>query len=76
VIIKGLYMANLVEIKILGTAITAQYGTLATGDILRCDQAFANHLVNDCKVAEFIKVDAPEKIEKKDDVKTKKTILC
>jgi hypothetical protein len=49
-------MANLVEIKILGTAITAQYGTLGTGDVLRCEQAFANHLVNDCKVAEYVEV--------------------
>lgn len=43
----------LVEVEITGQVITARYGTLATGDILKTDQAFADHLVNDCKGAKW-----------------------
>lgn len=45
-----------VEVKIKGQVITAQYGTLGTGDILRCSQEFADHLVNDCCAAEYLTV--------------------
>lgn len=43
-----------VEVEITGQAITARYGTLSAGDILRTDQAFADHLVNDCGVAKHV----------------------
>lgn len=43
----------IVEVKIKGTVITAQYGTLSDGDILRTSPAFAAHLVDDCKAAEY-----------------------
>lgn len=43
----------MVEVEILGQAITAQYGTLNTGDILRTDAEFARHLVEDCKAAKY-----------------------
>jgi hypothetical protein len=49
----------MVEVKIQGQAITHQYGTLNTGDILRTSEEFAAHLVNDCKVAEYV-IAAPE----------------
>lgn len=43
----------LVEVEILGCVVTAQYGTLKQGDILRTDAEFANHLVNDCSAAKY-----------------------
>ena len=56
---------NQVEVKILGLTITAQYGTLNTGDILRTNAEFAKHLVEDCKAAEYISVqpEAPKEPE-------------
>jgi hypothetical protein len=50
---------ELVAVKIKGTTITARYGTLGTGDILRTDAAFAKHLVEDCKAAEYVQPTAP-----------------
>lgn len=44
---------ELVEVEITGQAITARYGTLNTGDILRTDAAFAKHLVEDCNAAKY-----------------------
>ncbi|WP_427501371.1 hypothetical protein ACQE3E_06630 [Methylomonas sp. MED-D] len=42
-------------VKITGTAITATHGTLTTGDILRgISDEFAAHLVNDCRVADYL----------------------
>lgn len=51
---------ELVRVKITGLVITNRYGTLSAGDILRTDAAFAKHLVEDCRAAEFIQ-DAIEK---------------
>ena len=42
-----------VEVEMIGQAITAQYGTLNTGDILRTNAAFAKHLVEDCSAAKY-----------------------
>jgi len=42
-----------VKVRIIGQAITARYGTLNTGDILKTDAAFAKHLVEDCSAAEY-----------------------
>lgn len=42
-------------VKIKGTVITNQYGTLSDGDLLRCSHEFAKHLVNDCNAAEYVK---------------------
>ena len=44
----------MVEVEILGCVMTAQYGTLKTGDILRTNEAFAAHLVNDCSAAKYV----------------------
>lgn len=46
---------ELVEVEITGQAITARYGTLNTGDILRTDAEFAKHLVEDCAAAKYTK---------------------
>ena len=43
----------MVEVEILGQVITSQYGTLNTGDILRTNEAFAKHLVDDCAAAKY-----------------------
>ncbi|WP_395007295.1 hypothetical protein [Undibacterium sp.] len=59
----------MVEVEITGLVITAQYGTLKTGDILRCPKEFADHLVKDAMAAKYraekepeqTKVDAVEK---------------
>lgn len=42
------------QVRIKGLVVTAQYGTLADGTILRTSEAFAAHLVNDAKAAEYI----------------------
>lgn len=47
-------MSDQVEVKITGLAITARYGTLSTGTILRTDAAFARHLVEECQAAEYV----------------------
>lgn len=47
------------RVKILGTAITATHGTLSAGDIVNVSDQFAAHLVNDCKVAEYLDTPAP-----------------
>lgn len=45
---------ELIEVEILTQAVTAQYGTLKTGDILRTDAAFAKHLVEDAFAAKYV----------------------
>ena len=45
---------ELVQVQITTTAVTARYGTLVSGDILRTDAEFARHLVEDCKAAKYI----------------------
>lgn len=44
---------ELIEVEITSQAITAQYGTLMAGDVLRTDAAFAKHLVDDCGAAKY-----------------------
>ncbi|MGZ9713906.1 hypothetical protein ACXX82_24215 [Glaciimonas sp. GNP009] len=44
---------ELVTVNITGQAITARYGTLNSGDVLRTDAEFARHLVVDCCAAEY-----------------------
>lgn len=59
----------MVEVEIITTCITSQYGTLKTGDVLRCPKEFADHLVKDAMAAKYraekepeqTKVDAVEK---------------
>jgi hypothetical protein len=53
---------ELVKVKMIAQAITARYGTLSVGDTLRTDMAFAKHLVEDCKAAEFEVAPAAEEI--------------
>lgn len=47
-------------------AITSQYGTLSSGDILVTNEEFANHLVNECNAAEYITEKQEEKETKQD----------
>ncbi|MBB1599965.1 hypothetical protein [Variovorax sp. UMC13] len=49
---------EIVEVEILTTAITAQYGTLSQGTILRTSPAFAKHLVDEAGAAKYVKKDA------------------
>lgn len=44
---------DLVEVEITGMAITARYGTLASGTVLRTDAAYAKHLVEECGAAKY-----------------------
>lgn len=44
---------ELVSVKIRGTVVTARYGTLTAGDVLRTDADYARHLVDDCKAATY-----------------------
>jgi hypothetical protein len=52
---------ELVQVELITTAVTARYGTLTTGDVLRTDAAFAKHLVEDCGAAKY--VTAPKEAE-------------
>jgi len=67
----------MIALKIRRTVITARYGTLASGDILRTDEAFARHLVEDCDAASYLETPAaatavnPEKPAKTPRRKTK-----
>lgn len=45
---------ELIEVEILTTTITGQYGTLAQGDILRTSPEFARHLVKDACAAKYV----------------------
>ena len=44
---------ELIEVEITGQAITAQYGTLSAGDVLRTTPEFARHLVEECAAAKY-----------------------
>jgi hypothetical protein len=57
---------ELVQVKIKGSIVTSQYGALSGGDILRTSPAFAKHLIEECKVAEYIAPVEPKKRGKKD----------
>ena len=52
-------MSEQVQVRIKGMVITAAYGALSDGTILRTGAAFAKHLVEDCNAAEYI-VQQPE----------------
>jgi hypothetical protein len=52
-----------IEVEIIGQAITAQYGTLNTGDILRTSPEFAKHLVDDCGAAKYRTAPEPAPVE-------------
>jgi hypothetical protein len=52
----------MVKVKIKATVITAQYGTLQSGDILTTNEFFAKHLVDDCAAADYL---TNEKTEQK-----------
>ncbi len=43
-----------IQVEIVVQTITAQYGTLDTGTLLRCPADFAAHLVDDCKSAKYV----------------------
>lgn len=60
-------------VKIKGTVITNQYGTLSDGDLLRCSPEFAKHLVNDCNAAEYVKAKEVEPEQHKPKPPVKKT---
>lgn len=47
-------MSDQVQVRIKGMVITAAYGTLSDGTILRTGAAFAKHLVEDCNAAEYV----------------------
>lgn len=55
-------MSEQVEVEILTQAITAQYGVLSAGDVLRTDAAFAAHLVDDCGAAKYTKAVSKAKL--------------
>ena len=45
---------QLVEVKITSTVVTAPYGTLMPGTILRTSQAYAKHLVEEAFAAKYM----------------------
>lgn len=45
---------QLVEVKITSTVVTAPYGTLMPGTILRTSPAYAKHLVEEAFAASYI----------------------
>lgn len=50
---------SVVQVEILTTTHTSQYGTLTQGDKLRTSAAFAAHLVDDCGAAKYVNDDVP-----------------
>lgn len=54
---------NLVEVEITSMAITARYGALKEGTILRTDAAYAKHLVDDCGAAKYVTAKAAKPVE-------------
>lgn len=54
---------ELVTVKIRGTVVSARYGTLASGDLLRTDADYARHLVDDCGAAEYVTVKEYDKVK-------------
>jgi len=56
----------MVKVRMKAMAITSQYGTLSSGDILVTNEEFANHLVNECNAAEYITEKQEEKETKQD----------
>ena len=44
----------MITVKITGTVITQRYGALSAGDIVRTDEAFARHLVEDCHAGKYL----------------------
>ncbi len=45
---------QLVQLKILKTIVSSQYGALSYGDVLRCGEAYARHLVEDLAAAKYL----------------------
>lgn len=45
---------QLVEVKITSTVVTAPYGTLTSGTILRTSPAYAKHLVEEAFAANYL----------------------
>lgn len=56
----------MVEVEIIGQVITAQFGTLNTGDILRTSEEFAKHLVEDCRAAKYLTSEDNEALSEQD----------
>lgn len=46
-------MTATTEVEITTTVVTAEYGTLTSGAVLRTGAAYAKHLVEDCAAARY-----------------------
>ncbi|MER2518564.1 MAG: hypothetical protein ABTR92_19570 [Candidatus Accumulibacter phosphatis] len=44
------------RVEITGLVITSTHGTLQAGDIVQTSDAFAAHLVDDCRAAKYLDV--------------------
>lgn len=53
----------MIAVKITSTVITQHYGVLSSGDILRTDETFARHLVEECRAAKYMDVPAPVAVD-------------
>ena len=62
-----------VEVKITSTVVTAPYGTLMPGTILRTSAAYARHLVEDACAAKYITAPATTEAAPAKAVRSKKT---
>jgi len=47
-------MSNVVQVRITRQTVTSRYGVLENNDILRTDQEYARHLVEDCKAGDYV----------------------
>ena len=52
-----------VQVEILVGTWTAQYGTLHQGALLRTSEAFAAHLVDDCRAARYLNAGAASPVQ-------------
>lgn len=44
----------MVVVRFKRTVFSARYGSCGPGDLLRCDEAFARHVVSDLTAAEYV----------------------
>ena len=57
----------MILVRIKGMVTTSQYGTLSDGTLLRTNEAFAKHLVEDASAAEYVIGEVEQKELKTDD---------
>lgn len=48
------------QIKFIASGSNSAFGGFSSGDFLRCSDELADHLVNEARVAEYVRVPEPQ----------------